>query len=76
MPRRDAVRQYVLIAANGYGCHLESGIKYMTLCGRTFDPDDVEPEAYEPAETHDDLLQRSRQNVLSPSVQRENSNTQ
>lgn len=46
--------RHVLIADDGYGCHLESGLKYTTLCGRSFDPDVVEREQYEPAESHDD----------------------
>ena len=38
---------FVLIAGDGYGCHLESGLKYTTLCGRTFDDDRVDREQYE-----------------------------
>lgn len=45
--------QYVLIAKDGYGCHLESGLKYTTLCGRTLQPENVAREQYEPPEDHD-----------------------
>ncbi|WP_137288645.1 hypothetical protein [Natronorubrum halophilum] len=45
--------RHVLIAEDGYGCHLESGLKYTTLCGRVFDAGDVGREQYEPPEDHD-----------------------
>lgn len=44
---------WLLIAADGYGCHLESGLKFTTLCGRTFDAEDVERVRYEGADSHD-----------------------
>lgn len=45
--------RFVLIAGDGYGCHLESGLQYVTLCGRTFDPDEVDREEYEAPEDPD-----------------------
>lgn len=42
-----SVTTWVLRADDGYGCHIESGLQYVTLCGRTFDADDVEREQYE-----------------------------
>lgn len=38
--------RHVLLADDGYGCHLESGLKYTALCGRTFDPEVVDREEY------------------------------
>jgi hypothetical protein len=48
-----SVTTWVLLADDGYGCHIESGLKYVSLCGRTFDPDDVEREHYENPSDHD-----------------------
>jgi hypothetical protein len=47
------VSTFVLRADDGYGCHIESGLRYVSLCGRTFDPDDVDRERYEPPSDHD-----------------------
>jgi len=37
----------VLRADDGYGCHFESGLWYITLCGRQLDPDETDREEYE-----------------------------
>ncbi|WP_222919405.1 hypothetical protein [Natrinema sp. SYSU A 869] len=42
---------FVLIVEDGYGCHLESGLQYTTLCGRTFDTNKVERIEYETPES-------------------------
>jgi len=42
------VSSYVLIADDGYGCHIESALAYTTLCGRTFGPEAVDREEYDP----------------------------
>lgn len=39
--------RHVLRADDGYGCHVESSFRYVSLCGRRFGPDDVEREPYE-----------------------------
>ncbi|WP_265108239.1 hypothetical protein [Halosolutus halophilus] len=44
---------WLLIADDGYGCHLESGLQYTTLCGRTFDAAEVERVEYEGVDSHD-----------------------
>lgn len=38
--------RHVLRAGDGYGCHLESGLEYVSLCGRRFDPENVAREPY------------------------------
>ena len=44
---------WVLRADDGYGCHIESGLRFVTLCGRQFDPDEVDRERYEGADDPD-----------------------
>lgn len=51
--------RYVLIAEDGYGCHIESGLKYTTLCGRTLHLENVDREQYEPPEDPDHLFRLS-----------------
>ena len=45
---------YVLRAGDGYGSHIESGLQYVSLCGRRFDPDEVDREEYDPPEVDHD----------------------
>lgn len=43
---------HVLAADDGYGWHFESGLRFVTLCGRVLeDEDDVAREPYEGAPT-------------------------
>ncbi|MDQ2053198.1 hypothetical protein [Halobellus sp. H-GB7] len=37
---------HLLFAGDGYGGHIESGLRYISLCGTTFDPEAVDREAY------------------------------
>lgn len=38
---------YVLFAGDGYGAHVEAGLRYVTACGRVLDAETTERERYE-----------------------------